>query len=638
MDLSIVIVNYNVKDYLADCLNSIKQSVHNLSIEIIVVDNNSVDGSKDFLTPLFPEVKFIWLEENLGFSKANNLAIRQATGKYTLILNPDTLVAEDTLLKMFQYMEDNKEVGIAGCRVLNPDGSFQLACRRGFPSTWNSFCKLFGLQKIFPNSKLFSKYNLTYLSENETYEVDGVSGSFMFCDSKLLKNIGGFDEQYFMYGEDLDLCKMMQLKGKKVMYVHHCSIIHYKGESTKRSDLVKATQMYKAAEQFVSKFYSHSTLLILFLRLGIFIIKRAARIYKNILPITLIATDIFAINFSLLLGTYIVFDRMFAFPNYAYPIVFIVISTIFLGLQFLNGEYFEKKISLPKNALSLTLTFFILSSLIYFIPEYRFSRGTLIVTILLTAIITFLTRFIIILYEKTIGDKSDRNIIIAGYDSQIDKMVDTIHKSDSKNIHILGVVYTKKVQVENYKTSLPLLGTFENITKIANKNKADEVIITDTNISNKDIMNLMVTSDSKIKYHIIPEYDDIISARIIHNINDQFEYKSLSIRYKFIKRFVDIIAGIINLSILIPIKLLHKNRFVAIKSWFDIFIGKKTIIGIYKTSTNIDQKEGVISLASINNIKTLSEDTINNLNHYYQKNYSLSLDFDILLRHIIRNR
>jgi len=273
MDLSIIIVNYNVKDYLADCLNSIRQSVNNLLIEIIVVDNNSKDDSKLFLTPLFPEVKFIWLDENFGFGKANNIAIKQAKGKYILMLNPDTIVAEDTLFNMFQYMENNPQVGITGCKVLNSDGTFQISCKRGFPTPWASFCKLFGLQKLFPKYKLFSKYNLTYLSENEIHKVDAVSGCFMFCDGALIKQIGGFDERYFMFAEDLDLCTQVQLKNRDIMYVPNCCITHFKGESTKRSDLFAVEQMYNAMKQFADKYYSGSKFLIFLIKIGIFVRK-----------------------------------------------------------------------------------------------------------------------------------------------------------------------------------------------------------------------------------------------------------------------------------------------------------------------------------------------------------------------------
>jgi len=281
MDISIIIVNYNVKDYLADCIKSIRKATQHLSIEIFVVDNNSTDGSKEFLTPLFPNVKFIWLEENIGFSKANNIAIKQSAGKYVLILNPDTIIPKDTLLQMFHYMENEPDVGISGCKVLNSDGSFQMSCRRGEHTIWNTFCMLLGLQKLFPKSKLFSSYNLTYLSENQTSEVDAISGCFMFCDGDLIRNICGFDERYFMYCEDNDLCKMVQLQGRKIMYFHHCYIIHHKGESTKRSNIIKSKQMYKSVELFVIKFYSGSKFFLFLLRLGIFFVRSLARV-KNI--------------------------------------------------------------------------------------------------------------------------------------------------------------------------------------------------------------------------------------------------------------------------------------------------------------------------------------------------------------------
>jgi len=184
-DISIIIVNYNVKDFLEQCLLSIRKSIKLLFVEIFVVDNNSTDGSIEYLKPLFPEVKFIQTGENLGFSKANNIAINQADSKYTLILNPDTILSDNTLEMMYRYMELHPEVGISGCKVLNGDGTFQLACRRGFPTPWTSFTKLFGLQRLFPKSKLFAKYNQTFRSENESYYIDAIIGAFMFCNTEL---------------------------------------------------------------------------------------------------------------------------------------------------------------------------------------------------------------------------------------------------------------------------------------------------------------------------------------------------------------------------------------------------------------------------------------------------------------------
>ena len=257
-DISIVIVNYNVKDFLYQCLDSIYLSSSKLSIEIIVVDNNSSDGSVEFLRPIFPNVNFIELKENLGFGKANNIGFSIAKGDYILILNPDTVLEENTLDIMIEYMRSHIEVGIAGCKVLNSDGSFQLPCRRGFPTPWVAFCKLFGLQKMFPNSTIFAQYNQTFLSENETYYIDAIIGAFMFARREVIEELSGFDPDFFMYGEDLDLCFRTYKAGYKVAYVHEAKIIHYKGESTKRSSINEIKHFYNAMEIFSKKHVSNS--------------------------------------------------------------------------------------------------------------------------------------------------------------------------------------------------------------------------------------------------------------------------------------------------------------------------------------------------------------------------------------------
>jgi len=282
-DISIIIVNYNVKDFLEQCLLSIRKSIKNLSVETFVVDNNSTDGSIEYLKPLFSEVKFIQTGKNLGFGRANNIAIKKSNGKYILILNPDTILSEDTLEKMYSYMNSHPEVGIAGCKVLNGDGSFQLASRRSFPTPWVSFSKLFGLQKLFPKSKFFARYNLTFLSEDETYYIDAVIGAFMFCESKLIKKLNGFDEAYFMYGEDLDLCRQVQLAGKQIAYYHETTIIHFKGESTRRSSVNELKYFYESMDIFAKKYFSNSKIFLFLLRVAIKFRMSISKTKKNII-------------------------------------------------------------------------------------------------------------------------------------------------------------------------------------------------------------------------------------------------------------------------------------------------------------------------------------------------------------------
>jgi len=220
MDLSIIIVNYNVKEFLQNLLHSIDKAAQSIKHEVIIVDNASDDGSVEYLQKNFLQqdrIKLIANKKNLGFGRANNQGLKIAQGKYLLLLNPDTLLSEDTLKKMIGFLEKSSDAGMAGCKILNPDGTLQLACRRSFPGPWVSFCKVTGLSTLFPNSRLFAKYNLTYLDENQTYEVDAISGSFMMLKKEVYDKVGGFDEDFFMYGEDLDLCYRIQKSGYKVI-------------------------------------------------------------------------------------------------------------------------------------------------------------------------------------------------------------------------------------------------------------------------------------------------------------------------------------------------------------------------------------------------------------------------------------
>jgi GT2 family glycosyltransferase len=622
-----------------------------LSIEVFVVDNNSSDGSIDFLEPIFPNVKFIRSPENLGFPKANNIAIRQSKGKYLLILNPDTILSENTLTKMYNFMLKNPNIGISGCKVLNADGSFQLACRRGFPTPWASFCKLFGLQALFSKSKLFAQYNQTFRPFDETYKIDAVIGAFMFCDTNLIKEIGGFDETYFMYGEDLDLCRQVQLRGRDVVYYHETSIIHFKGESTRRSSIDEIKHLYEAMEIFSRKYFSNSALFIFFLKLGITTRSVIARIIKNIIPVFLLLTDIFFVNISLMFGSYLKFGRFLGFADYAYPLVFFVTTFVFFISQFFNGEYFEKKISIPNTILSLTMTFFILSSLTYFFPAYRFSRGAVLVTAGATAILSTLTRLFIIIFERTLGKFSDKRIIIAGNDEKVDKMIESLQYFEPKNFHILGIVNTSGINnleennsLKNSFSNYQNLGNLKNINEIVKKNRAEEVIVTDINLPMSVITTLMFSSNHKVRYHIITEYDELVTSRIINEISgadiDNFKYNILKPRYKFVKRTSDIIFSFFSLTLFLPIILLNKNRKSLLKNWFKILIGKKTTIGIFPISEyqTDKSKAGLISLTHINQPEKLTSNSIINLNNYYLKNYTLSLDIDIIIKYFTRTR
>lgn len=267
--LSIIIVNYNVKFLVEQCLCSVQKAIAGTAAEIIVVDNASSDGSIAYLRPGFPSIKFIENITNTGFAKANNEALRFANGKFVLFLNPDTLVPEDCFSKCIGFMNSHPDAGALGVRMVNEKKEFLKESKRGFPTPATSFWKLTGITKLFPRSKKFSRYYLGHLDEHSNHEVDVLSGAFMLVRKELLDKTGGFDERFFMYAEDIDLSYRIQKLGYRNYYFAGTTIIHYKGASTKK-DFRYVKIFYKAMSQFVKKHYG-TGLYSMFLDAGIFL-------------------------------------------------------------------------------------------------------------------------------------------------------------------------------------------------------------------------------------------------------------------------------------------------------------------------------------------------------------------------------
>ena len=240
IDLSIIILNYNTSKLVCDCLESIKKADKGqYNFEVIVVDNASSDDSVEKIRKYFPHVKIIKNEKNLGFSAGNNRGIPGARGRYLLFLNPDTLVNKDTLVKMLSFMDVSPCAGAATCRVELASGELDDACHRGFPTPWNSFCHFTRLENVFPNSSFFSGYKLGSLDLSRTHEIDALCGAFLIMRREAGVEVGWWDEDYFWYGEDLDLCYRLKEKGWKIYYVPETKIIHYKGAA---SGLKKSSQ------------------------------------------------------------------------------------------------------------------------------------------------------------------------------------------------------------------------------------------------------------------------------------------------------------------------------------------------------------------------------------------------------------
>ncbi len=270
MQLSIIILNYNVRYFLELCVISVQKAIENIDAEIIVVDNNSLDSSCEMMKSRFPSIKFIENKENLGFPKGNNIGVASAKGEYICILNPDTVVAEDTFAKVLEFAEKQTNLGIIGCKLIDGTGNFLPESKRGIPTPWVSFTKIFGLYKFFPNLKIFNQYYAQHLLENETGKVDILVGAFMVMKRELYNEIRGFDENCFMYCDDIDLSYEVLKKGKANYYFSETTIIHYKGESTiKNGTYMKHFQ--QAMNFFYKKHFNGSLFFLIFMKIGIVI-------------------------------------------------------------------------------------------------------------------------------------------------------------------------------------------------------------------------------------------------------------------------------------------------------------------------------------------------------------------------------
>ena len=254
IDITIVIVNYRVTYFLEQTLRSVQEAIDGLQAEVFVIDNNSADDSIEHSRQLFPWVKFIENKKNVGFARANNQGIVAAQGEFTLILNPDTVITRDSVHEPIAWMHDHPECGAVGVRMVDGNGVFLPESKRAFPTPWASFCKIFGLSRLFPNSPTFAKYHLRYLSDREPHQVDILSGAFMLCRTQLLQQVGGFDEDFFMYGEDIDLSYRMVKAGMSNWFLP-VEIIHYKGESTKKDSMRYVRVFYEAMLIFYRKHY-----------------------------------------------------------------------------------------------------------------------------------------------------------------------------------------------------------------------------------------------------------------------------------------------------------------------------------------------------------------------------------------------
>jgi GT2 family glycosyltransferase len=643
-------VNYNVKEFLQNLLHSIEKASLNISHEIIIVDNASDDGSVELILEKFPSIKLIANTENLGFGKANNQALEIAEGKYLLLINPDTIVSEDTLDKMIRFFQDNSEAGLTGCKILNPDGTLQLACRRSFPGPWTSFCKVTGLSNLFPKSKLFARYNLTYLDEDQTHEVDAISGSFMMIKKETYDKVGGFDEEFFMYGEDLDLCYRIQQAGFKVYYVHTTQIIHYKGESTKRSRLDETKIFYDAMHLFVKKHFSSSFLVEAILRSAIGVRKVFAFLGKSKLGIQSALIDFLLFDLCLFFAEriYMSYSSWQGFETGDYIVIYSIPAIIHVIIASVSRVYRKDSLSVLRNFIAVVVSFVILTSITFFFKQFAYSRAVVLITYLLLLTLTVFWRIVLKLFFRVgiqIDDVSKSRTLVVGINRHAIHVAEKLKFKRTDYHSVVGLVGKYHGDIGQKINSFEVIGSIENIRKVISEHKISEVIFSSEDLNYSEMMAVVADCQNEpVEFKITgTEHDFIVGKTSVSMLDDipliEVNYNISSPSHKFIKRLFDIILGLFVLFFIYPFiyfisklakkKTNFRNFILNVPS---VLIGTKSFVGPKKIIPDKIYYMGRQGLTGFWYIENNIDVEAEKLDFYYAKNQNIWLDLEILGR------
>jgi len=606
--ISIIIVNYNVKDFLNQAVHSIKKALSGIGAEIFVVDNASRDNSTTMLKENFPNVTLIENKSNVGFAKANNQAISQAKGKYLVLINPDTLVQEDTFCTLVNFLEIHPDAGVVGCKILNPDGSLQLACRRSIPTPWVAFTKLIGLSHLFPKSRLFGKYNLTYLDPDHTTTVDSISGSFMMVRREILDQIGLLDEQFFMYGEDLDWCYRISQSGWKIYYVPETKIIHYKGASAKKAKLDSILIFYRAMLQFARKHFRGKYLFLpqWFLMIGIGI-RGGISFFHNLLTrIKWPFIDLVFLNLSLALALLLRFGSLVHWKSYL--LVTAIYSAIWLCSFYFFDLYNHRKFSNNRAVLGVLLGLVINSTITYFARNFAFSR----------LVVLYAGGFNLLLipgWRLLLGEIAKIGIwapldqirnryfrkeaILVGDSDSTSYLFEKLNQQYNSDTEVVAALLTDSSSInENGFQSIPVLNNLENLSWYIEEFGANEVIFSSESIPYEKMLGLMSESqklgtDFKIASK---KMEVIIGSSSVDYIGDislvDIDYRLNHAPYRLIKRTMDLFVAFPALILSIPI------WPVLLLSGYKL---KKMPIYFNETKTDIEPNQTKVLVFSKNN-------------------------------------
>ena len=690
--ISVVIVNYNVKEYLAQALHSLQRALKDIPHEIFVVDNASVDGSVAYIRQHFPDVQLIESRENLGFAKANNLALQHVRGEYVVLINPDTVVQEDTFQKLLDFFEKTPDASAATCKIINPDGTFSVDCRHAIPTPMIAFWKVTGLSRLFPRSRIFGQYNLTYLDPNETYPVPAISGSFMMIKKAVLDRVGHFDERFFMYCEDIDLCHRINLEGFKIYYVPTTQIIHYKGESTKKNNLDYVITFNKALYQFFQKYYAQKSLFLFRWIIVLGIIFRGIFIYiKNFLEIYFpLVLDVVLLNCVVLVSFVVRMELKHGFhwENFwsQYWVINGISTLIFLAVAFYLQVYPHKRLSIQEILKANGITFLLLAALTFFFKQFAFSRMVVLFAAVLSPVVMLGWRALLRRFYR--GDTAAwgrdlfvKPTVLVGDGPETLALFKKIRSLRDVSYELRGVVTLNDNGEVFEQENIPVLGQLEHLGEVIRIHRIRQVIFNAPSLSYEQILGAMSSiRRSDVEYKLVAsQLDFLVGKSSIEKLEDfplvELDYAVGRPFNWFVKRFMDIVITLPVLIGMAPFAAIQALRYRQQRrtvTWCSLngrsipltvtctpprrFIdrysllmavlrGKLSLVGapLYERCDDVPPTQyyytpGITGLVQLNHQPGMAAEDVERYHLFYLKNQNVLLDIEILMKALVKGR
>ncbi len=639
MKLSVIIVNYNVKYFLEQCLLSVQKALQGIESDVWVVDNASSDGSIELLQSQFPWVKLIANLDNVGFSRANNQAIKASQAEYVLLLNPDTVVAEDTFHKCLAFMDARPQAGGLGIRMLDGGGRFLKESKRGLPTPRVAFYKMFGISALFKNSPKYGQYHLTYLSEKENHPVDILAGAFMLMRKSLLNQIGLLDEKYFMYGEDIDLSYRIRLAGSENWYFADSAIIHYKGESTKKDSVNYVRVFYQAMAIFAKQYFSARNAQLfawliqlgIFFRAGIALLRRWSKLaFHPLLDAGLIYGGMYLL--TQFWENNVKVDEGLVYPPIYMQLIVPIYVLLWVLSAYFSGAY-DKPFRAAKLVRGLLVGTIVISAAYGFFPaDHRYSRGLIVVGAAWSILLTVSARALLnlALYGRTgLTAPPEKGTLVVGSALETNR-VHAILQRAGVNHKFLGFVSDLPGDEENEF----YVGRLADLPEAVSALRVDELIFCGCDLSNKQIIGYFESLGGQVEeLKIVPAGSDyVIGSSSVDYPGDtytpDFNLRMNLPASKRNKRVVDLAAGLLLLLGLPLFFWLYPSSLRQPLALIQLFLGQRTLIGYPPHAQLPKLKPAIINLAASQQQAALQL----RIRKSYVKDYTALEDVKILLR------